>query len=373
MKQIYLQSYFKSGYNRLMKYISNIAHMSRKDQMIILKRLKIIEFFEEFGEEATQRAFDKGRSIIYLWKKKINSSGGYLSALKPLSKAPKTPREKRKVNELHQDFILKYRINHPGVSKETIYPELTEYCLAHHLPVISESTIGRIIKELKNKGKLPQHYKLSFYARTGKLKIRYQKKITKLRRKDYQPQKAGDLIQIDAIELFIDGTKRYLITAIDIYAKFAFAYAYKSLSSASAKDFMEKLIKVAPFAIFHIQTDNGKEYHKYFADFVKSQNIIHFWNYPRCPKMNTFVENFNNTIQRQFVDWHYQELRDNINGFNIDLMDYLLWYNTRKQHSALGKIPPLRYYVNTLIKNLNISNYLLTKKSNMLWTGARTA
>ena len=353
-----------------MKYISNIAHMSEVDQMIIRKRLKIIEFFEEFGNIATKRAFDKGRSTIYLWKHKISSSGGYLSSLKPESKAPNTPREKRKVNEFHRDFILEYRINHPGVSKETIYYELTEYCVLQGLPVISESTIGRIIKELKDKGKLPQHYKLSFYARTGRLVIRKQKKITKLRRNDYQPKKAGDLLQIDAIELFINGTRRYLITAIDVYAKFAFAYSYKSLSSVSARDFMEKLIRVAPFTIFHIQTDNGKEYHKYFEIYVKSQNIIHFWNYPKCPKMNAFIENFNGLIQRQFVNWHYQELKDNINNFNYDLMDYLLWYNTRKQHSAIGKIPPLRYYVNTLIKNLNLPNTLLTKKSNMLWTGA---
>lgn len=355
-----------------MKYISNIAHMSKNDQEIILNRLKIIEFFEEFGDIATKKAFGKGRSVIYLWKQKINSSHGYLSSLKPESKAPKTLREKRKVNELHRDFVFNYREVHPGVSKETIYPELKEYCLMNNLPVISESTIGRIIKELKDRKKLPQHYKLSFYARTGKLVVRKQKKIKKLRRNDYQPKKAGDLLQVDAIELFIDGTKRYLITAIDVYAKFAFAYAYKTLSSSSAKDFMEKLIKVAPFAILHIQTDNGKEYHKYFEIYVNSQHIIHFWNYPKCPKMNCFIENFNGLIQRQYINWHLTELKDDVNNFNINLMDYLLWYNTKKQHSAIGKIPPLRYYVNTLIKKLNIPNYLLTKKSNMLWTGAKT-
>ena len=82
MKQIYLESYFKSGYNRLMQYISNIAHMSLDDQAIICERLKIIEFHEEFGDEATKRAFNKGRSTIFLWKQNINKSSGYLSALK---------------------------------------------------------------------------------------------------------------------------------------------------------------------------------------------------------------------------------------------------------------------------------------------------
>ena len=33
-----------------MKYISNITHMSKKDQTVIRERLKVIEFFEEFGK-----------------------------------------------------------------------------------------------------------------------------------------------------------------------------------------------------------------------------------------------------------------------------------------------------------------------------------
>ena len=367
MRQIYIQSFFKRGYNRFMDYIYNISN--HPQLKIIEKRLEIIKFFDEFGGKATRIAYRKGRSTVYLWKKNIRKLGGKLSALAPESTKPKLFRES-KVDYRIKDYVENYRNEHPGVSKETIYPELMEYCLANNLPLISESTIGRVIKELKEKGKLPQHLKLSYYARTGKMVIKNQKKIKKLRRKDYQPDQAGDLLQIDAIELFIDGTKRYLITAIDIYAKFAFAYAYKSLSSAMARDFMAKLIKVCPFAITRVQTDNGKEFHRFFAEYVRNQTIIHFYNYPKCPKMNTFIENFNGLIQRQFVDWHYQELKDDVDSFNVDLMKYLLWYNTKKQHSAIGKIPPLRYYVNTIIEALNLSPILATQKSNMLWTSA---
>lgn len=367
MKQIYIQSYFKSGYHRLMDYIYNISNHPKKP--IIEKRLEIIKFFDEYSAQATKQAFGKSRSTIYLWKHKLKKEGGKLSALAPDSTKPHTYRE----NESHPlvvGFIENYRNQHYGVGKETIYPELLEYCLARDLPAVSESTIGRIIARLKEQGKLPKRCKLSYYANTGKLVERNIKKTKKLRRKGYMPQGAGDLMQIDAIELFMDGTKRYIITAIDVFAKFAFAYGYKSLSSLSARDFMEKLIRVAPFSVARIQTDNGKEFHKYFAAYVNSQTIVHFYNYPRCPKMNTFIENFNGTIQRQFIDWHQQQIKDNIVGFNVDLMEYLLWYNTKKQHSSIGKIPPLRYYVNTLIDKLNLPSSLLAEKSNMLWTGA---
>ena len=151
MRQIYLESYFKKGYNRLMNYISNIAHLLEKDRAVILERLKIIEFFEEFGEEATKKAFDKGRSVIFLWKQKVKTSGGYLSALKPDSKAPKI-HPKRKTNEAIVDFILQYRQSHPGVDKVTIKPALDAFCSILGLNLVSESTIGRIIEELKKQG-----------------------------------------------------------------------------------------------------------------------------------------------------------------------------------------------------------------------------
>ncbi|MGI6371230.1 MAG: hypothetical protein ACOX0G_02145 [Patescibacteria group bacterium] len=78
MKQIYLQSYYKSGYHRLMNYIYNISNHPKRSE--IEKRLEIIKFFDKFGQEATKQAFNKSRSTIFLWKQKIKQSGGKLSS-----------------------------------------------------------------------------------------------------------------------------------------------------------------------------------------------------------------------------------------------------------------------------------------------------
>jgi len=51
---------------------------------------------------------------------------------------------------------------------------------------------------------------------------------------------------------------------------------------------------------------------------------------------------------------------DELDNFNRKLMDYLVWYNTEKPHRGLGRLPPLRYYLDNFITN--------PKKSNMLWT-----
>jgi hypothetical protein len=46
------------------------------------------------------------------------------------------------------------------------------------------------------------------------------------------------------------------------------------------------------------------------------------------------------------------------------LMEYLIWYNTEKPHCSIGKIPPLRYYLDNFITKPNNSNMLCTLTSN---------
>jgi putative transposase len=359
MKQIYLETAFKRGYRHLMKYISNIAHLDKRTQSIIYERIKIIEFYDEYGKDATKKAFSKSRSTVLDWKSKLKRSGGKLLSLKPESKAPKT-RSQRVVKQEHIDFIRDYRHEHPGVDKATIKPVLDAVCFATGINTISESTIGRIIAELKEQGKIPNYQlKTTINGRTGELKTRgTTKREKKLRIKDYKAKEPGDLVQIDAITIFINGVRRYLITALDVRTRFSFAYCYKTLSSNTAKDFMIRFQKVAPFTITHIQTDNGSEFHKYFREYIKGQNIVHFYNYPRSPKMNSFIERFNRTIQDQHVSWNMNRLEEP-NEFNQGLMKYLIWYNTEKSHRGIGKVPPLQYYIN---------NYIQPEKSSMLWT-----
>ena len=180
-----------------------------------------------------------------------------------------------------------------------------------------------------------------------------------MRRKDFLPQKPGDLIQMDTVSIFAAGIKRYIFTAIDLRSRFAFAYTYKSNSSANGSDFLGKLLKVAPFVIRRVQTDNGGEFEKHFDQSCQEYGFVHFFNYPHHPQSNGHLERFNRTLQEQFVDWHMDEV-DDPQAFNQKLMEYLIWYNMEKPHRGIANLPPLRYY---------LDNFVTTpKKSNMLWT-----
>lgn len=88
--------------------------------------------------------------------------------------------------------------------------------------------------------------------------------MLKERRKGYKAVTSGDLMQINAIAMFKDGIKGYIITAIGLTSKFGFAYGYSSLSSRSVKDFMSKLEYVCPFKIRSVKTDKVSEFEKEF-------------------------------------------------------------------------------------------------------------
>ncbi len=357
MKQIYVESYYRNGYSRFMQYINDIA--GHPQQEGIEQRVEIIKFFDDYGEEVTRRAYHKGRSTIYLWKLKLKKAGGKLSALAPGNRTP-IHRRRRIVHPFVADFIIRYRTAHPRADKTTITPALATACRAAGVNPVSESTVGRIIHDLKERRLIPKATKLSINGRSGRLVAREPRQVRKkTRRKGFSPQLPGDLVQMDTVSIFADGLKRYLFTTLDVSTRFAFACAYPSNSSANGRDFLHKFLEVAPFKTARIQTDNGGEFQKHFAQACCEYGLVHFFNYPKHPQSNGHLERFNRTIQEQFVYWHTDEL-DEPNIFNRPLMEYLLWYNTEKPHRALGNLPPLRYYLDKYVT--------IPKQSNMLWT-----
>jgi hypothetical protein len=218
-----------------MKYLDDIT--SHPQRECIEKRVEIIKFFDDYGKEATRRAFGKSRSSIYLWKQKLKKAGGKLSALAPGDRAPKNKRH-RIVHPFIERFIVQCRTEHPGADKTTITPALATACKRAGVKPVSESTAGRIIHDLKAKGKLPRSNRITINGRTGALLVREPKpKRRRLRRKGFIPQLPGDLVQMDTVAIFTAGLKRYIFTAIDVSTRFAFAYAYKANSSANGTGF----------------------------------------------------------------------------------------------------------------------------------------
>jgi len=313
------------------------------------ERCRILAFWEKHGDAATTEAFKVSRRTLFRWQKNLEKSLGKLEGLNKGSTARKR-RNKREIPEKVKEFILNERKFDPHLSKDKLAVLMKEDGVAD----LSASTVGRMLSDLKKQGVLPKYTKLSYYAKSDSWREKTRQKRKKLRSKDH----TGGLVKADTIVRFTDGIKRYIVTAIDKESKFAFAFAYKNHTSAGTTDFMKKFKEVAPVTLTHIQTDNGSEFAKNFEIHLEKDGVVHFHTYPRCPKMNSEIERFNRTLSDAFIKRNRLLLAHDIDEFNTRLMEWLLWYNTRRPHWTLGLVSPLRYIVSTLP----------ARECQMLWT-----
>jgi len=303
------------------------------------EKIKIITFYDIYGLSATKDAFLIGRSTVFLWKKKIKDANGSLNGLINKNRKPYNTR-RMFVEEKILEFIRNIRKDYPRIGKDKIKPLLDMYCQDHGIQTISSSKIGKIIR------------RNNWYFYLGKRQKKRSIIPDKKRVFGYEVKDPGDLIQIDTIVRFEHGIKRYIVTAIDVVTKFSFAYMYKSHTSLKARDFANKLLKVTPYPIKAIQTDNGSEFLKDFDKALADLGIVHFFTYPHSPKQNACVERFNRTIQEECIDYHGVLLEEKETKlFNDKLIDYLLWYNTKRPHFALKQQAPMQAVVEYLKKS----------------------
>jgi len=256
---------FLTVYERVLRFRYMITEKAKR-------KAKIITFFDIYGLEATSDAYGVIRATIFRWKKSLKTDLGKLECLNDKSKAPKK-RNKRIIDERIIPYIINQRKEHYRIGKKKLTILIKEDLNISY----SESKIGRILFDLKKRDLLPKYVKISMHAKTGRIHERNTQKGKKLRIKDYKPEKSGDVIQIDTVVKFINGVRRYILTAIDVESDFAFAYGYTHLSSSTTVDFFKKLEDIVPFTITHIQTDNGLEFQKHFIELLEKKNIIHFF------------------------------------------------------------------------------------------------
>jgi len=312
------------------------------------KRVKILKFWKKYGLQATTDAYGAKQSTLYLWWKIYKESGYKIKSLNPGTQA-RINNNKREINLIILKEIRRLRLEEcPNMGKTKVKKNLDIFCKKNKLDIYSESKIGRIIKERKI-----YHHRQKV-CHNGAIKI-VKKKKKKRKPSDLAINHPGDLIEVDVVVRFIGLMKRYIVTAVDVRSRYSFALCYKKHNSLCARDFIQKLEKVFPYKIRAIQTDNGSEFHKYFMQYLEKRKITHYWNYKGQPYKQGHIEKFNRTIQEEFVDQNEMWF-DDVNEFNEKLLEWILWYNTKRFHWSLNLMSPVDYLLNN------------NMVSNMRWT-----
>ena len=229
---------------------------------------------------------------------------------------------------------------------------LDKYCKGTAIKSISESSVGNIIKRHK-----------FFFQKTGRIYHDPDSKWARNRREKtkrlkikhpIKPENLGHIVA-DTVERLTYGLKDYFYNAIDAKGKFALTLNYKRLNSKNMRDFYQRFKEVYPLKVRSWQSDNGKENLGDFTNELKREGIPHYFSYPRCPKINTYIERYNRTVQEEFIDDNEDIIHDKP-LFNEKLADYLIFYNTERPHKSLGLKSPLEY----LVENGGMSQKSLT-------------
>jgi len=337
------------GYRRIAAMHYSLRRYEESE--VAKQRLKTIRFYREYGEKATKEAFGCDRKVINRWESRLRMNRGALSSLIPQTTRPHRLRESKIPFEI-TEYIRELREKHPRLGKEKIKIFLDEYCAKNKLSKYSASTIGKIIKK--------NNY---FYQPSGRVyhdpgskwaQNRYRHKNRLRIKRSPKAEQYGHIV-CDTAEVITDGIKDYFYSAIDARLKFAVTLNYKRLTSANMKDFYERFIEVYPLGVKCWQTDNGAEHLGEFEEHLKKEKIPHLFSYPRCPKINAYIERYNRTIKEEFINNNLHIIHDKP-LFNKALAEYLVFYNTKRPHMSLNMLSPLQYFV----ENSNMSHMSLT-------------
>jgi transposase InsO family protein len=299
-------------------------------------RLSVLQWHFGVGEEstvATARHFGLHRNTIGKWLKRFNPRNP--QSLEPKPRAPiRTYRKTHPIEYTQKAVALKKQFPYYGKEK------ISRILKRDHGIVVSASWVGTVIKA----------HKLQYLWRTAESACRFKKTIKKRHPRKRPPalnvpEKSGTWIQIDTVVLYSQGNRVYVICAVDLTSRFGIACAYNTPSSANATEFLKKvqLFFTGTIALKMVQTDNGSEFMKHFDAACIAMNIEHTFSKVRSPKMNAFVERFNETIQIECLK--KTDALMPVWLLNQKIQAWLLEYNTYRPHASLDYRTPLDEYI----------------------------
>lgn len=302
-----------------------------------LRRLTWIDWYFSHGNNAekTCRHFGISKSVFYRWFNRFDKKN-----LKTIEFDTKT-RKPHKVREMTTPVSILKRIydirkDDPEKSKWEIHEELKR----EGIPV-AHNVIQKVINRHSELSNIQHKKNVRKHRNHAIVRV---KTARELREKDF-----GSLVQVDTKYLYVLGKKFYIFSAIDCKSRYGFIYCYKTITSASGKDFIRRVRGYFPFPIQAINTDNGSEYLLEFHKEIESWNIPHFFTDPHCPKQNGRVERFHQTAEYEYFNYQY-DLLDDLEMINEHCVRFNTKYNTKRFHKSLGYKTPHEYVMMHLYK-----------------------
>jgi len=254
----------------------------------------VIKFSIKYSVKEAARKFNECERTIYRWKARYN---GDIESLRDKSRRPHHhPKEH---TEMEIKLIKQYKANNKETGLVVLWVKLRK------------AGYTRSIQGLYHVMK-----RLGIYKKTASKK----KEQTKIEVEEVSYP--GEKVQIDvkyvprecmSQELKEKGEKFYQYTAIDEYTRLRYIWFVNEHSTYMSSEFVKRLIKVFPFKIKTIQTDNGLEFtnrlswgsflrnkETMFEKTLKELRIRYKQTKPHTPQENGKVERSHRKDQERF-------------------------------------------------------------------------
>ncbi len=321
-----MQNYHR---NKIEETIISSIVFERKEK---LDKVRIL-LSEGCSEISALHALNITRSTYYRLKKAYKIEG-----LQGLENGDRRPDRVRKPlwNHIIQKEIYHLRKQYPlwGKAKITILYNRT------HTKKLSESTVGRILKQLMSKAAILPVNKLLGRKKPKKRLFNEHAQRWKYGMKSRSP---GDLIQIDHLTESVPGigTVKHF-NAICPTTKYLVSQVYHQATSANARDFFELIRAQLPFPIRSIQVDGGSEFMAEFESICKIYSVPLYVLPPRRPQYNGNVERMNGTTRTEFYTLYANT--SSLHALRNKLQKYDKLYNFIRPHQGIGLLTPHQFY-----------------------------
>lgn len=287
--------------------------------------------------ETMQEILGFSRSTYYRIKKTLKDLEKGIS---PPSKRPKKLNKPR-WGEAELQLVLMIRREDSTYGKEKI----TYILKRDHGFTMSESTVGRILTHLKERGLISK----SASALRTKRKRNFKGHAKSWTFKDYKKMVMGERVQIDHMTVTKNGICFKHFQAWDRKSKFIDTQIYSDAKSSSAKRFLLDLVQKVPFKILSIQVDGGSEFMAEFEEACAELGIPLIVLPPKKPEYNGGVERGNRTFREEFYN-RSNLLADSIGAMRAELKKATEKYNTYRPHRGLNGLTPMQYINNNILQ-----------------------
>ena len=290
-------------------------------------RQSLLKYAEKYGVTKAAIKYNVNRQYIYRWKRRYN---GDIQSLANKSHRPHHHPNQHTEAELQK--IKNFRRRNPNTGLVVLWVKLRRSGYTRSITGLYRvlRRQGQMAVKLPNPKYIPKPYE----------KMRF----------------PGERVQIDVkfvpeacIVGDAAGEKFYQYTAIDEFSRWRYLEAFQEHSTYSSAQFLEHLIKAAPFKILCVQKDNGTEFTKrllpgdngpsLFETRLEQAGIRHKLIRPYTPRHNGKVERSHRKDNEYFYASHkFYSFEDFKNQLAVRCRNY-----NRFPIRPLGWLSPIEY------------------------------